>query len=295
MQRVMGKRLITWLGLYMLIVVWGSTGPGDTNHEEELVCGVEGPLLTLANGFVRVTMDTREGRLTSIQGSFGGQESELKDVTQQGFRLETRRGEKVQLSSEGRQEAEVVKTGVCTFRVAGIVDSVESPLVREAWTLALAPGDRHFELAIEGEVLQDASIAWIRHSLYVDQLATYGLFSKGVVQMLDAPQGQQHLATLSPLDRWYAIGGHSGNHSSTEVRLDPNSTVASIVLENTDCCDPKYKTGSVDIEQAFVTPAAAAYPYHSALHVHHFSGTHARLDAWAPASVGDITVTQGDK
>jgi len=60
----------------------------------------------------------------------------------------------------------------------------------------------------------------------------------------------------------------SGTNAPVSVQLRViEGKAAGVVLENTPCCDPQYKTGNVKIEQAFVTESARALPYHSAIHL----------------------------
>lgn len=91
------------------------------------------------------------------------------------------------------------------LRIDGIVDDVQNPLLTSSWTLSLTRGARAFSLTTRTTVLRHAEVAGIDVAAYLAPTSVYGLFQRGVEQIMDSPQ--PYFASNSGVHRVYTLGG----------------------------------------------------------------------------------------
>jgi hypothetical protein len=89
------------------------------------------------------------------------------------------------------------------------VDDPSAPSATESWTLSLRHSERFFTFNTSGRAVDGRRAVAVRHSLSLRALSIYGLFERGVVQMMAAEAAYSAFPSLSPLPRVYALGGGS--------------------------------------------------------------------------------------
>ena len=90
-------------------------------------------------------------------------------------------------------------------RIDGIVDDVANPLLTSSWTLSLTRGARMFSLQTQTTAMRTAEVAGVDLSAYLAPTSVYGLFQRGVEQMMDSPR--PYFASTDSVHRVYTLGG----------------------------------------------------------------------------------------
>lgn len=90
-------------------------------------------------------------------------------------------------------------------RIDGIVDDVKDPLLTSSWTLSLARGSRAFSLTTRTTAVRDGQVAGADIAAYLAPTSIYGLFQRGVEQIMDSPQ--PYFASGDGVHRVYTLGG----------------------------------------------------------------------------------------
>ncbi len=103
---------------------------------------------------------------------------------------------------------------VVQVRIDGIVDDVENPLLTSSWTLSLTRGARAFSLATQTTAVRSAQLAGADIAAYLAPTSVYGLFQRGVEQMMDS--SLPYFASADALHRVYTLGG-GGSVDFTDV------------------------------------------------------------------------------
>lgn len=97
--------------------------------------------------------------------------------------------------------------------------------VSESWTVSLAKGQRTIGLDINGDVVKEMSgVSYIGHGVYSRSASLYGLFDRGVAQMMN--YDDHCMSASDPLPRAYMIG----NGTALDVVFSADSAAASDVI-----------------------------------------------------------------
>jgi hypothetical protein len=116
-----------------------------------------------------------------------------------------------------------IENGATPYRavliIAGIVDTVTSPVLTATWRITVTAGEHWFTFASVTQVLQSTAIIGARTSFYLDTPAIYGLFNRGVEPMMNAVFPWFH-ATDYP-HRIYSLGDQRG---ALELSYQTNDT-----------------------------------------------------------------------
>lgn len=80
----------------------------------------------------------------------------------------------------------------------------EDSIASEEWTISLLENMRSATVNIRGQILQDASVDSILHGIYSNSPSLYGLFPKGVSQMMG--NTMSCMGSTQPLSRAYMLG-----------------------------------------------------------------------------------------
>ena len=92
-----------------------------------------------------------------------------------------------------------------TLRIDGIVDDAQNPLLASSWTLSLTRGARAFSLTTRTTAVRDGEVAGVDLAAYLAPTSVYGLFQRGVEQIMDSPQ--PYFASNDRVHRVYTLGG----------------------------------------------------------------------------------------
>jgi hypothetical protein len=90
-------------------------------------------------------------------------------------------------------------------RIDGIVDDARDPLLTSSWTLSLARGSRGFSLSTNTTAMRSGPLAGADIAAYLAPTSVYGLFHRGVEQMMNS--AQPYFASDDPVHRVYTLGG----------------------------------------------------------------------------------------
>ncbi len=144
--------------------------------------------VTLENGYTKVSFSTRFGFIDAIFSDFSGSSNFTENI------LSTKFGLEIQKSVSCHQK--IKPTPVITWlqkdeskhvvKISNLLDCQYQPLISETWTISLSSEKRSVEVDISGQILRDADdIVSVTHSAYLKTASIYGLFDRGVVQMMD--------------------------------------------------------------------------------------------------------------
>jgi hypothetical protein len=83
-----------------------------------------------------------------------------------------------------------IEEGCSRVEIDGVVDSVERACVNETWILSLCPEDQLLSLEVSGAWLSGQAcdidtVVSIQRAVYLKQPSIYGLFDRGVTQMME--------------------------------------------------------------------------------------------------------------
>lgn len=170
--------------------------------------------LVIENGFVRLTYDKVAESITELFGDFSGSSDFKTNVLARPFTLSTafanasltsscaakNNPEKFAKYSVMTQSDDVVE-----FTVTGIRDCADSPVAKENWHISLHRSERFAQVRIEGGVVaSNAGVVSIGHSVYTRASSLFGLFDRGVVQMMNNPG--RCMGSDQTVQRLYALG-----------------------------------------------------------------------------------------
>lgn len=97
-----------------------------------------------------------------------------------------------------------------------VLDDEQAPVAREQWRFALHRGDRTLDLRTNGTILQSTQLTALRHSFALTAPSVYGLYDRGVVQMMRADASSGFYASRVPLSRAYMLGGDGAHGGSLD-------------------------------------------------------------------------------
>lgn len=142
--------------------------------------------IILENGFTKAVFSGVQSSLTSIVADFSGLGNYGSNLLTRPFALEIVIGNATKIvTSKPKYNVIMNSDSVVQVEIAGLSDNEDGGIVQEAWVMTLKRDQRFLDLSIEGRVLQTASVQSIRHSLYTGASSIYGLFDRGIVQMMD--------------------------------------------------------------------------------------------------------------
>jgi hypothetical protein len=182
----------------------------------------------LANGYVEVVVDLRRPALRELRSDPSGQGRYGHSLLagRCGFALESERrhddrgggGVRSSCQSGGRAHryAQSTTAEVATLALFDVLDDERSPMAREQWEIALRRGDRSFTLRTNGTVVRAAEVTALRHHFALVAPSVYGLYDRGVVQMMKAGSQRGFYASRVPLRRAYVLGGDGAHAGSLD-------------------------------------------------------------------------------
>ncbi len=102
-----------------------------------------------------------------------------------------------------------IEEGCSRVEIAGVVDSVERTCVQETWKLSLCPEDQLLSLEVSGawtsgQACDIETVVSIQRAVYLKQPSIYGLFDRGVTQMMECQNCT--LQSGQKLKRLYTVG-----------------------------------------------------------------------------------------
>lgn len=207
--------------LCLLPSVWGAVRTAET--EENVV---------IENGYTKVIFDKLLGQISSLSADFHGDGNYGPSILAFPFALEIKgpANETCLRNSVGSKRSPLLASWksqtdkLVTVQFSGISDCASDPLVEETWTLSLAENQRNVDINISGHTLRSGSVFGVMHSLYLNSLSVYGLFDRGLAQMMNK-QGSC-MGSNQTLDRVYFVGNSSAlDFSRTDSSADEREIV----------------------------------------------------------------------
>lgn len=200
--------LLAWISVVVGTVTWKE----DDQH------------VVVQNGYTLLSFNKLTNAIDQISADFSGAGAFVNNNLAEPFAL------KVELSSTNGTKScaneKNLKTThtptktewlsksdkLVSFRVSNIRDhslckavkSTEDSIASEEWIITLAENMRSATVDIRGEILQDSSVEYILHGIYSNSPSLYGLFPKGVSQMMG--NNMACMGSAQPLSRAYVLG-----------------------------------------------------------------------------------------
>lgn len=148
--------------------------------------------IILENGYVKLVFNKRKLHLESLYSDFNGLSSFKKNLLSKPYGLEVGYTTSNDCKdNEGSMDLSVITKSdeLIELELSGIVDCgiIDNSIVREVWRVSLAQASRFADFKISGNTIKSADILYIAHGLYVQSASIYGLFDRGVVQMMNSP------------------------------------------------------------------------------------------------------------
>jgi hypothetical protein len=210
---------------------------------------VAGDIITIDNGFTKVEFDTVSGQIVGLYGDFHGTSAYSNSVLAAPFGTEvTNALNEATCADSGfksnvrvawhSQTAERV-----SFSASNIVDCEVNSLVSETWTVTLDQNSRYVDVSVAGQTMRSGRVQSITHSLYLNTLSVYGLFDRGVAQMM-GNEGTCLGSNQSIGDAYFI-----GNSFGLDLRRDKTVANSQIVLHSsgTTSAGASYSSGFEEI------------------------------------------------
>jgi hypothetical protein len=162
--------------------------------------------ISLENGYSKFVFDGNLV-LSEIFADFNGQSQFTQNILSKPYELEIAFASSSTCNStvSGLDYSIVKNTDEIVelkFHSKKICES--TPVISEVWTASLAKSQRFLSLNIAGSVLKTIDVVSISHGLYVQSASIYGLFDRGVVQMMN--NKGKCLGSNQSISRVYWVG-----------------------------------------------------------------------------------------
>ena len=172
--------------------------------------------LVIENGYVKLTFDKTAASISELYADFSGASEFETNVLVRPFTLSTTFANST-LSSSCNSFSDAKKGAhhtiltqsedVVELMVEGIVDCADFPIAEESWHITLHRAERFVQVYISGGTTVTAAgheVVSIGHGVYTAASSLYGLFDRGVVQMMNNPG--KCMGSDQSVDRLYALG-----------------------------------------------------------------------------------------
>lgn len=141
----------------------------------------------IENGYTRAEFSGDKRSLISLFADFSGSGDFKTNVLSAPFSLEVVLSKNVtmnQCSKVPRYKVLTETDDLIEVEISGISEQDEDAIVEESWVVSLKRDWRFLDIGIAGSVLRSASVVSISHGVYTGASSLYGLFDRGVVQMM---------------------------------------------------------------------------------------------------------------
>ncbi len=162
--------------------------------------------LTLENGYTKVSFNKQLGHIDSIISDFTGAGKFGENILSDSFGLEVKKSSELcQKNNQAPQISWINSVEGCvSARISNLLDCASDPTIAESWKISLCDSQRSIDISVDGEVLSSASVLSVSHSLYLKTVSIYGLFDRGVAQMMNKEGGC--LGSSENMNRTYFLG-----------------------------------------------------------------------------------------
>jgi hypothetical protein len=165
--------------------------------------------IILENGYVKLVFNKRKLNLESLYSDFNGSSSFKINVLSKPFGLEIGYSTPNDCKNKvGNMDLSVITKSdeLIDLELSGIMDcgNSDNSIVSETWRVSLSQSSRFVDVTISGNTLKSTDIIYISHGLYVQSSSIYGLFDRGVVQMMNSPN--TCLGSSESISRVYWVG-----------------------------------------------------------------------------------------
>ena len=167
--------------------------------------------IVLENGYTYLVFNKLSASIEEIAADFSGNSGYSKNLLTKPFSLqvsEVHNGcAKVQPAAQNIQVKWLDQSEhLLRVRVSNILDEnrCNDAVASEEWVISLSGDQRAATVDISGEILRDAKVDFILHGIYSDSPSLYGLFPKGVSQMMGNTNAC--MGSTQPLSRAYVLG-----------------------------------------------------------------------------------------
>jgi hypothetical protein len=144
--------------------------------------------IILENGYTKVSFSKSLGHIDSIFADFTGKSKYSTNILSSSFGVEILKSEQCLEKVKPVPQVQWLEKSSTLHKVqiSNVFDCGVNPLVSETWTLSLHKNQRSVDVEINGKILRtDDQVQAISHSLHLKTLSLYGLYDRGVVQMMD--------------------------------------------------------------------------------------------------------------
>lgn len=200
--------LLSWFAVVVSTVTWK-----ENDHH-----------VIVQNGYTLVSFNKLTNAIDQISADFSGaggfKNNNLAEPFALKIKLDSSEAKQLCVDSKVKNKNTPAKaewltksSEMASFRISNIKDhsvctggakSTEDSVVSEEWTISLAENMRSATVNIRGEILQDISVDYILHGIYSNSPSLYGLFPKGVTQMMGNTLAC--MGSTQPLSRAYVLG-----------------------------------------------------------------------------------------
>ena len=197
--------------------------------------------ITLENGYTRVVFSGTQQGITSLSADFSGLGNYGINMLSSPFTLEVVSDSSNATISRSRIPTHKVIEASderVEIRITGISDSDENAIAQETWTLSLRRYQRFLDVAIDGRVVRSTSVVAIQHGVYSVAPSLYGLFDRGVVQMMG--NTGKCLGSNQSISRAYMLGTEGA--VDILITTPPDTPPTEVVLLSTSVED-KFQSG----------------------------------------------------
>lgn len=214
------RGLIAVLLCSICSVSWAESYPAVTFLESDDDISIE-------NGFVRVVLSLSDHSIKAMTADFSGngEFDNAINVLSKPLALEVKSSHcELKLSDSNfivaSESEDSVSLELSSVFACGKIDHLT-----ERWVISLSRGARNIVLGINGEALKYIKdVSYIGHGIYTRSASVYGLFDRGVAQMMN--YDDHCLSAVDPLTRSYFVG----NGTSLDVVFSSGSAANSDVV-----------------------------------------------------------------
>lgn len=180
--------------------------------------------LVIENGYVKLTLDKTVEAITELSADYSGSSDFKTNVLARPFTLSTTFLNSsrtlscaMQTSDKGQRAMYSILSqseDLVELSVEGISDCSDIPIAEENWRISLHRSERFVQVHITGGTTVSAkgeAVVAIGHGVFTGASSLYGLFDRGVLQMMNNPG--KCLGSDQSVNRLYALG----NEQSIDV------------------------------------------------------------------------------
>jgi hypothetical protein len=210
----------------------------------------------IENGYVRVTVDKITEAISELSADFSGASDFRTNVLARPFTLSTTFMNATRTSNCGMKRNDNIALARAQYSitsqsddlvelvVTGIRDCAFSSVAEENWHISLHRAERFVQVRIEGGTTAAAvgeSVVSIGHGIYTHATSLYGLFDRGVVQMMN--NIGKCLGSDQPVNRLYALG----NDQSVDVLYRTYPAANSNFFSNSTADSTSHLSGPAEV------------------------------------------------